>query len=174
MDDAPSSIGPYVLDAGISDLPGLIELSPTEYLALPKRFPDEHIFNAPNVVVLGHEWAITIATRGGRIRKIFAEGNAVDREQGETIFYSALGYWFERLGEPTCLRRKESKYRLHSQIGSQRIATAKLAMASGRRMGELAQLRLSTDSPDAVSVLFLAVSACERFYTGYFLGFRTL
>jgi hypothetical protein len=101
MNNAPSGIGPYKLDAGIDDLSGLTELSATEYLALPKRFPDEQIFNAPNLLAIGHEWGITLATRGGRIRKIFAEGKPVDQKEAEEMFSEMYAYWLEELGQPT-------------------------------------------------------------------------
>jgi hypothetical protein len=99
--NAPSSLGRYVLDSSIRDLQALIELSPIEYLELPKRFPDDQIFKAPGLNLLGHDWRITIGARSGYIRKIYAENIPLDQRKAKAIFARARSFWIERLGNPT-------------------------------------------------------------------------
>lgn len=122
-----SSMGPYVLDAGIHGLQGLTELSPTEYSTIPKAFADEQIFNAPVLEFLGYEWRMTIGTRAGYIYKIFAEAAPPDREEAEAVFSEAHRYWVQKLGVPT----EKSSWRL---VWTAPFGNATLA----RREGSLA------------------------------------
>ena len=97
----PSSIGRYVLDESIHGLPGLTEFSTAEYAALPKRFPDEQIFNGPDVTLVCQKWGITVAARAGYIRKILADHTSLEQAEADAIFSDTRGYWLGKLGQPT-------------------------------------------------------------------------
>ena len=77
------------------------EFSTAEYAALPKRFPDEQIFNGPDVTLVCQKWGITVAARAGYIRKILADHTSLEQAEADAIFSDTRGYWLGKLGQPT-------------------------------------------------------------------------
>ncbi len=96
-----TSIGPYSLDACISGLSGLSELSPLEYEILPKMFPGEKIYTAPGVRFLSHEWTVKVGVIGDRIYKLAAQLFWPGAGGGEEIFLQVLGFCEREMGKPT-------------------------------------------------------------------------
>jgi hypothetical protein len=96
-----SSIGPYALDSDIAGLHGLAELSRAEYLALPKDFPDERIYKAPEYEFLGFRWNLLIGVINSRIYKISPQIITEDPEEAERAFTATFGYLFSLMGEPS-------------------------------------------------------------------------
>jgi hypothetical protein len=66
------AVSGYRLDAPISDLPGLVELSPVETAALnlTLQFEGERIFHAPPALFVGRSWDTILGTVDGQIYKI--------------------------------------------------------------------------------------------------------
>jgi hypothetical protein len=66
-------IGGYHLGQNITGLAGLTEISPSEYAALPKTFPRERIFRAPDITFLGYAWNLVLGTVDGFVYKLSAQ-----------------------------------------------------------------------------------------------------
>jgi hypothetical protein len=105
-----SSVGPYTLDSHIAGLDGLSELSKEEYVALPKFFPDERIYQAPDINFLNFRWNLLIGvtnSRGGEAEQAFAATFA--------HLFSLMGEPAERVGSGVIWRMPEGNVILEQE-----------------------------------------------------------
>jgi hypothetical protein len=98
-----TSIGRYALGSSIEGLEGLSELSRDEYLALPKQFADEKIYQVPDIEFLGFRWNLFIGVRDVRIYKISPQLITPDSDEAMRAvrdsyrhFFNAMGHTSER------------------------------------------------------------------------------
>jgi hypothetical protein len=105
-----SSVGPYTLGCDIQSLRGLVELSPSAYLAMPKDFPGERIFKGGAVDFLGREWDIVIGSVEGCIYKLQAQLVSDDAAEFSEVLSATRAYCEGRLGKPA----KEKQVGLHT------------------------------------------------------------
>lgn len=87
-------VGPYRLNGSITALPGMIDLSAAELLALDSQvqFQGERILHAPSVNFLDHNWDTILGTVDNQIYKVALQISGLSRSDGGAITRSVLVY----------------------------------------------------------------------------------
>jgi hypothetical protein len=108
----PPSVYPF--DSDIGGIQGLTELSETEYLAFPRSFRGEVIYNASALHFLNRDWSVMIGAVDNRVYNIAAsheEGGT--KEIATTFLNEVLAYCSRELGKHTERQEEIIAWDLH-------------------------------------------------------------
>lgn len=79
---------------------GLVEVSPSDYARLERRYEGEKNYNAPPVPFLGHSWRAMLQAAYGQICKIALYMELTGKPEAYAIATETLQFCTEQLGKP--------------------------------------------------------------------------